>query len=267
MIEHFLKVEGLPASKSTICHVLNNRRKAIKRRSHTIKKHRRRYELDIPGQRIQLDVKYVPEFVDGRRIYNYVAVDECTRWRFTCAYEVLNELSTEDFLDRLIRKCPFPINCIQTDNGFEFTYWTKRKKEHLMESWCKRYKIRHKRIPPGEKELNGKVERSHRTDEQYYYWRAPTDSLRNFRFACNCWIDFYNSHRPHGGLEYQTPLWKLIERYSTLKELCFLDPKLEAMRIKFLAAEPIKIVRTKKEKTDSLIEELEKALKIYNDAA
>jgi transposase InsO family protein len=211
----------------------------VKKRRFKLKKHRRRYELVIPGQRLQIDVKYSPMPVDGKTVYIYVAVDECTRWRFAFAYEELNEQWTIDFLDRLEKACPFPIWTIQTDNGWEFTYALNphETREHLMTAWCRERGIRHRLIPPGVKELNGKVERSHRIDADYFYGQAPTATLALFNRALAQWISFYNAQRPHGGIRYQTPMEKLKERISALKTEV-LDEALEPVRQKFLKDGP-----------------------------
>ncbi len=122
MIREYLRREGRPLlSVSTIQHVINKRCKPIKKRRAKLKKHRKRYELVIPGQQLQMDVKYSPMLVGGRTIYIYVAVDECTRWRFAKAYEQVNEHWTLDFVKALKAVCPFPIRSLKTDNGHEFT--------------------------------------------------------------------------------------------------------------------------------------------------
>jgi len=76
-----------------------------------------------PGQKLQLDVKYVPSkcVVSGQKYYQFTAKDECTRWTFREMYEEHSTYSAYDFLIRLIQKAPFPIREIQTDNGTEFT--------------------------------------------------------------------------------------------------------------------------------------------------
>lgn len=240
MIKEFLRRDGLRAvSRSTINHVLNNRLPAVKKRRFKLKKHRRRYELVVPGQRLQLDVKYSPMLVGGKTVYVYVAVDECTRWRFTRAYDEINEHWTVDFLTRLKAACPFPIWCIQTDNGWEFTFRLHpyEAREHKMDRWCEENKIRHRLIPPGVKELNGKVERSHRIDADYFYGRAPTASLEIFNRAMAQWISFYNAQRPHGGLGYQAPIEKLRERICTLQTEVVAEA-LEPMRQRFLKEGP-----------------------------
>ncbi len=263
MIEAMLLREGIDVSRSTICHVLNQRKAPKKIRRERLKKHRKRYELVIPGQRLQLDVKYVPEFVGGKRAYNYVIVDECTRWRFAYAYDQLSEGITVDFLERFKRVCPFPVHTIQTDNGQEFTYALNpiaRHIEHKMDRWCLENKIHHRLIPPGVKELNGKVERSHRIDEQYFYWKAPTVSLERFNEYQYRWLAFYNAKRPHGGIGYLTPTEKLKERYKSLQEAC-LDSALERLRINFIRQKPIRFMN-QDEQLDRLSQELESLLKI-----
>ena len=240
MIKEFLRRENLKAvSRSTINHVLNHRLPAVKKRRFKLKKHRLRYELAIPGQRLQVDVKYSPMLVGGKTVYVYVAVDECTRWRFAFAYDELNAHWTIDFLDRLAKACPFPIWTIQTDNGPEFTYSLMGNGTgvHPMDKWCEQKNIRRRLIPPGVKELNGKVERSHRIDADYFYGQAPTATIALFNRALTQWISFYNVQRPHGGLGYQTPTEKLKERISALQTEV-VPETLEPVRQRFLKDGP-----------------------------
>lgn len=240
MIKEYLRREGTkPVSRTTINHVLNKRQPPEKKRRIRLKKHRKRYELVIPGQRLQMDVKYSPMKVEGKTAYIYVAIDECTRWRFAYSYPELNAHWTIDFLDRLKLACPFPISTIQTDNGPEFTYklMGNGQASHPMDDWCSKQEITHRLIPPGVKELNGKVERSHRIDADYFYGRAPTGSIEIFNRALAQWISFYNIHRPHGGLGYLTPMEKLKERITGVKNE-LLNETLEAVRQKFLKDGP-----------------------------
>lgn len=247
MIQAMLKRAGIRISQNTICYILNRRRRGRKRSKSPFNPHRRRYELVIPGQRIQLDVKYVPEFVNGQRVYNFVAVDECSRWRFAWGYYSLNHHNTCDFLDKLAQKCPFPIKTIQTDHGFEFTFTLnpdcKNGSIHPMDRWCQENNIYHRLIPVGAKELNGKVERSHRIDEQYFYWQAPTDSLEHFNAKQALWLEYYNRHRLHGGLGYLTPWEKIYERLNNLRSQSVLEEfeSPEDFKLRFLEQTPNKI--------------------------
>ncbi|MEO5969352.1 MAG: DDE-type integrase/transposase/recombinase [Bdellovibrionia bacterium] len=242
MIEAYLKREGHRVSRSTICHVLRNRKKKGYKQYPRLNPHNRRYELTVPGERFQVDVKYIPQLIEGRRAYNFVAIDECTRWRYAHAYQNLDGRSTYDLLTRLKAVCPFPVHCIQTDCGFEFTYkYGINPNEHPLTSWCKENDVHHRLLYPGAKELNGKVERSHRIDEQYFFWKKGIyRSLEVFNQDLSLWLRFYNFDRLHGGIGYLTPIEKLKERLTFLESSGFESPsenqldQLEKIRIKFL---------------------------------
>lgn len=234
MIQAYLARENIKLSVSTIAHINNARKKVIYSRRKRRKIHTRRYELPIPGQRMQMDVKYVPNFVNGKRIYCYVLIDECTRLRFVRAYEEINPINTKDFIEKAKSKFPFPINCIQTDNGQEFTFkHLSEIAEHPLDQWCNSHFIKHQLIPVGVKELNGKVERSHRIDDQYFYWKAPIDNIFNFNIELCKWVKYYNNIRPHGSLKYLTPREKFYERLLNLENEV-VDVKLQFLKDKFL---------------------------------
>lgn len=139
-----------------------------------------------PGQKIQLDVKYVPGYcvADGKKYYQYTAVDECTRWTFREMYEEHSTYSSKQFLEKLINKAPFPIREIQTDNGTEFTnrlIVTKSKHLTLFEELLKELEIIHHRIQIATPRHNGKVERQHRIDEERFYRNMRMYSLEDGR--------------------------------------------------------------------------------------
>lgn len=219
-IQAHLRRSGSKLSRSTICHILRGRKRFVKKsKREKLKAHRRRYEIPIPGLRLQMDVKYVPELVGGLKTYNYVIVDECTRMRLIRGYTSINPENTVHFLEKAKAFFPFALRTIQTDNGLEFTYRLRPQitVTHPMDEWCERNRVTHRCIPPGEKELNGKVERSHRIDEQSFYWRAPTESLEIFNAAVEAWVRVYNHDRLHGGIEFKTPYEKLLERFQALR--------------------------------------------------
>lgn len=90
----------------------------------------RRYpELLTLGERVQVDVKEVPYncmrgsmLKDGKHLYQWTAIDECTRMRFVYGFEEHTPENSVKFLMMLIKAFPFKIKIIQTDNGTEFTY-------------------------------------------------------------------------------------------------------------------------------------------------
>ena len=154
-----------------------------KKRKRKLKPYKR---AEYPGQKIQLDVKFVPSYcvVDGRKYYQYTAVDECTRWTFRERYDEHSTYSSKKFLERLIEKAPFPIREIQTDNGSEFTnrlIITKSKHLTLFEDLLIEMGIIYHRIQIATPRHNGKVERQHRIDEARFYKSLKMYSLEDGR--------------------------------------------------------------------------------------
>ena len=134
-------------------------------------------QMDYPGQRVQIDVKFVPSAclinskVIGKHFFQYTAIDEYSRWRFVEAFEEHSTYSSAMFLEHLVKAFPCPIECVQTDNGPEFTnrFTTYRDKPTLFQKHLEQHGIVHKLIRPYTPRHNGKVERSHRKDNERFY--------------------------------------------------------------------------------------------------
>ena len=141
---------------------------------------------DYPGQKIQMDVKYVPSYcvADGKKYYPYTAVDECSRWTYRELYEEHSTYSSKDFLEKLIRHAPFPIREVQTDNGTEFTnrlVVVKSRHLTLFEGALPEMGIICHRIQIATPRHNGKVERQHRIDEARFYKHMKMYNLKDGR--------------------------------------------------------------------------------------
>lgn len=140
---------------------------------------------EYPGQKVQVDVKFVPSYcvVNGQKYYQYTAVDECTRWTFREMYDEHSTNSSTDFLKKLILNSPFPIREIQTDNGTEFTraLISNDGKPSLFEAELEDSGIKYHRIRVATPRHNGKVERQHRTDEKRFYKKMKMYNLEDGR--------------------------------------------------------------------------------------
>jgi transposase InsO family protein len=169
--------------------------------------------IRFPGQKVQVDVKYVPWSKGQKRtqrLYQYSAKDLFTKLRFIRCYDELSAKATVDFLKRALRFFPFPVRCLQTDNGVEFTYvLAGTDLEHPMDTLCREHKIRHALIPVACPRYNGQVERSHRTDMEELYRRSSYTSLQELAPQIERYAAYYNHHRPHMALNMLTPLQKL----------------------------------------------------------
>jgi transposase InsO family protein len=137
-------------------------------------KHNGKYETPIAlGEKWQMDVKYVPTACysgkDEQQFYQYTIVEEASRKRFIYAYEEQSSYSTVDFFMRAIIFFGYVPKMIQTDNGSEFSHFKKTDRVHPLDVFCHKYGIIHKLIRPRTPWHNGKVERSHRNDQERFY--------------------------------------------------------------------------------------------------
>lgn len=142
---------------------------------------------EYPGQKIQMDVKFVPRYcLSGscEKCYQFTAKDECSRWTYREMYNEHSTASAKDFLEKFIRAAPFPVRMIQTDNGTEFTnvlLVTKSVHKTMFETALEEMGIEYRRIRIATPRHNGKVERQHRTDELRFYQHLKMYSLEDGR--------------------------------------------------------------------------------------
>ena len=175
----------------------------------TVRQNKPYVRAEYPGQKVQVDVKYVPSYCvsNGQKYYQYTAVDECTRWTYREMYDEHSTYSSAQFLMNLVMKCPFPIREIQTDNGTEFTNALLQKNcdhKSLFENLLDRYGIIYHRIRVATPRHNGKVERQHRIDEARFYKKMSMYSLEDGRKQ----LDRYNARSnniPKTCLNFRSP--------------------------------------------------------------
>ena len=169
-------------------------------------------QMTYPGQRVQIDVKVVPRICcpNGQRLFQYTAIDEFTRLRYLAAYEEQSTHSSADFLKKayaFFKKHGFTMECVQTDNGFEFTNrfsQSRRELVTLFESTAAELGVRHKLIRPYTPRHNGKVERSHREDQRRFYDSHRFYSLADFDAQLAVHRRASNN-RPMRPLQYSSP--------------------------------------------------------------
>ena len=182
------------------------------------KKHNKKYETPKNvGEKGQMDVKYVPneckspQIPEDKRFYQYTYIDEATRERYLYWYEEHTPTNTVDFVRRVIEYFGYKPKEIQTDNGIEFTYnKADIKKEHPLERILRELGIKHHKIQPRTPEHNGKVERSHRNDNERFYSYLKFYSLEDLREQGKRYLKRSNNI-PMAVLKYLTPQEKRAE--------------------------------------------------------
>lgn len=183
------------------------------------------------GVKWQMDVKYVPRACNHGKfakewIYQYTIIDEATRERFLFPYKEKSGYSTVDFVKRAIVYFGYAPQTIQTDNGTEFTNpkGTGEGKKHALDILLDRLGIRHQLIRVYTPRHNGKVERSHRTDSEFFYKTLTFETYEELKEKMAAWVVRYNN-RPHSSLRnkegkraWLTPLQKREQLIELLRE-------------------------------------------------
>jgi len=177
----------------------------------------------LPGEKIQIDVKYV-KLVDEiserlnksyRWVYQYTALDVATGIKCKMIYECHNPEASIDFLSRVRLFYPFPIKIIQTDNGFEFTWRLHPEvtKIHPFTLQCSFFGYEHYLIPPAYPRANSHVERTHRIDEEEVYRGRTFTSLKKLHKINLQSLKYFNEKRPQKSKHFNSPLQFGILKY------------------------------------------------------
>jgi transposase InsO family protein len=191
-----------------------------KRKPHP-KRYRRTFVVPRPGDLLQVDVKFVPYLLQGRRLYQFTAIQ---------FHQEMAAYTAKSFIQYALSTFPFPVRIVQTDNDSIFTHWytagpktplDRPVKKHPFTAMCERFQAQHRLIPPRTPRLNGKVERSHQTDEEEFYRLRRYSTQKDLQRAFARWLWHYNHTRLHMGLNGKTPIQSLqaLPKYAHIKTL------------------------------------------------
>ena len=182
-----------------------------------------------PGELVEIDVKYVPGKVKNKRYFQYTATDIASRWRHLEIYDEQSSYHSIEFLRKLMKRAPFQIKAIKTDNHSTFTnrYTGYLKSSdptnprlHSLDVFCAEVGITHYLIDKGKPYQNGTVERSHGSDQQRLYNKEAFANPEYLRYRVRLWNMYYNDLR-HCGLKGKSPN-RFLKDYQLIKppEVC-----------------------------------------------
>lgn len=166
-----------------------------------------------PGELIEIDVKYVPGRIAGKRYFQYTAIDTASRWRYLTIYDEQSSFHSVLFLKEVMARFPYTIHAIKTDNHSTFTnYYTGTLKRsdmtiktlHFLDRFCAKHNITHYLIDPGKPAQNGTVERSHREDQEKFYDKQTFASINDLKKKLHTWNIYYNDLE-HCSLDGKSP--------------------------------------------------------------
>jgi len=174
------------------------------------KKHLKRYRRPLPGY-LQMDFKYVPYLINGKQYYQLSCIDHNSSWRLIRLYKNKNQDAVVEFLKQLAELCPFPILQLQTDNDAAFTDKYRMGSAgitsglHPVDLWCAEHDVEHRLIPIGQKELNGKVENTHKQDDREHFSDVRCVTYESLRRATEGYNRRWNEKRKTKALQWRTP--------------------------------------------------------------
>ena len=217
-----LKQRGYNRTVSSLYHQL----KKLNLKFVTPKKKRKKktkpyIQMTFPGERVQIDVKTVPSkcIVGQFNLYQYTAIDEFSRFRYLQIYGEKSTYTSYKFLLEVINRFPFKIYTIRTDNGSEFTKRLISNNPNditMFELGLKKNGIHHDLIKPYTPKHNGKVERSHRKDNERFYNCHRFYSLEDANKQLQIYLREYNNF-PMQPLAWKSPNEKLRDYFNKLK--------------------------------------------------
>lgn len=218
-----LEKQGVVVPVRTIGKILNDNDLVRKYRIRKVQPPRPKKSF-LPGELIEIDVKWVPKRIKGGRYFQFTAIDCGTRWRYLEVFDDISSNSAVLFLEHLIKVFPDQIKAIKTDNG---PYFTNRyigylkstnplnPRLHPFDLECQRLNIIHYLIDPGKPAQNGKVERSHRTDQEHFYDEMKFNSYEDLKYQLRLWNMYYNDLE-HIALDGKTPNEALTKRVQNV---------------------------------------------------
>jgi transposase-like protein len=173
---------------------------------------------------LHIDIKYLPQMPDeDHRRYLFVAIDRATRWVFFRIYRTQSEVSSTDFLRRLIQVAPMKVQKVLTDNGSQFTdrFTSKAKQpsgQHAFDQRCVERGIEHRLCPPRHPQTNGMVERFNgRISEVIKQTRFA--SAHELETTLTHYLATYNHRIPQRALNHLSPVQALKKWQAERPEL------------------------------------------------
>lgn len=217
-----MEKEGLAVPVRTIGEIL--KREGLVRK-YRVKRIKYKYikSTTAPGELVEIDVKYVPGPIAGKQYFQYTAIDRASRWRHLEIYDEQANHHSVLFLREVVRRAPFVISAIKTDNHATFTNYyagTNKRSDllvrslHALDAVCRERGIKHYLIDPGKPAQNGTVERSHREDQEKFYEQTAFVSEDDLRYRIRLWNMYYNNLE-HCGLNGTTPNEFLVDYQLT----------------------------------------------------
>jgi transposase InsO family protein len=178
------------------------------------RKEAKRYNKKYPGEMVHVDTKRLPllkgESPQGTREYLFVGIDDFSRELFAAILPDKTQHSSKQFLKQVLEECAYTIEQVYSDNGTEYK---GDEDKHAFMQICQENKIEQRFTKVKHPQTNGKAERVIRTLMEMWHEKTTFKSRLHRKKELIRFVNYYNSVKPHKGIEGMTPLEKLIQYF------------------------------------------------------
>lgn len=177
------------------------------------RKEAKRYNKKYPGELFHFDTKRLPllkgESPTEKREYLFVGIDDFSRELYAEIHPDKTQFSSSKFLESVLEDIPYTMEYAYSDNGKEY----KGTPDHCFVALCKEKGIGQKFTRVNRPQTNGKAERVIRTIMEMWHEKNIFSSREERKLSLNRFINYYNTVKPHKGIDNKTPLEKLLEYF------------------------------------------------------
>lgn len=164
---------------------------------------------DYPIGYFHIDITEVR--TEEGKLYLFVAIDRTSKFVYAELFEKQGKMQAAEFLQNLLKKIPYKIHKILTDNGAQFTNLAKNRNAlpHIFDRVCVENGIEHRLTLPAHPWTNGQVERMNKTIKDATVHRYYYESQAQLREHLKTFVDAYNFAKRLKAIGGLTP-WELI---------------------------------------------------------
>lgn len=179
-----------------------------------LKNQAKRYNKKYPGEMVHFDTKRLPllrgESPTTTHEYLFVAIDDFSRELFAAILPDKTQYSSEKFLAQVLDECPYTVEQAYSDNGLEYR---GNPKDHAFMRLCQASGIEQRFTKVKTPKTNGKAERVIRTLLQMWHRKTEFKNRQHRKLELIRFVNYYNTVKPHKGIDGMTPMEKLIEYF------------------------------------------------------
>jgi len=173
-----------------------------------------RYHKNYPGEMLHSDNMELPMLEGEKHVDKpetlYVAIDDFSRELYAAILPDSTQYASATFLAQVLEECPYTIETWYTDNGTEYK---GNPRKHKFMRLCQENGIKQSFTRPHTPRTNGKAERVIRTIQDMWLKKTRFASRVHRKQELIRFVNFYNTVKPHKGIDNLTPMEKLISYF------------------------------------------------------